>query len=712
MSSYTDPAAPGAALPDAVPAPSDANAADAGRPAAPQRFAQPARAIQPLPDQLISQIAAGEVVERPASVVKELLENALDAGATTLRILLDEGGVKRISIADDGCGIPERELPLALMRHATSKIRSLAELESVATLGFRGEALASIASVAEMSITSRTADAPHAVKIDAQTGVLAPAAGTQGTTIEVRELYFNTPARRKFLKSEQTELGHCLEMIRRAALARPDVAISVLHNGRAVEHWNATEPAARVAKILGETFATAHLPLDESAGPLAVYGCAGLPTASRGRADQQYFFVNGRFVRDKLLTHAVRAAYEDVLHGDRYPSYVLFLDLPPESVDVNVHPSKIEVRFRDSRSIHQFVFHAVQRALARHAGASPETTSGGHAAHLEARPADGAGGLAGGAGGTAGFSAGGFGSGGSSGFGSSGGFGSGSSGGFGSAARSSGFSGGAGSSGSGGAGNTWLRQSRMTQGTLPVAQPLALYDALFGRKDVGAGASDGATAAQADGAASAPFVPPPSAHDFNAADDHPLGFALGQIHGIYVLAQNARGLVIVDMHAAHERILYEQFKHALAERSLAVQPLLIPLPMTADPVEVGVVDEEKATLDALGFDLAALSPTSIAIRAVPALLKDADLPALARAVLADLHAYGGSRVLTERQHEMLGTLACHHAVRANRRLTLDEMNALLRQMEATERADQCNHGRPTWYQLTLADLDRLFMRGQ
>ncbi|HEX7912721.1 MAG TPA: DNA mismatch repair endonuclease MutL, partial [Paraburkholderia sp.] len=339
---------------------------------------RPLRAIQPLPDQLISQIAAGEVVERPASVVKELLENALDAGAQSLRILLDEGGVKRISITDDGCGIPENELALALMRHATSKIRSLAELEAVATLGFRGEALASIASVAQMTITSRTADAPHAVRVDAQTGVLSPAAGTQGTTIEVRELYFNTPARRKFLKSEQTELGHCLEQIRRAALARPDVAISVLHNGKAVEHWNASEPPVRVAKILGETFATAHLPLDESAGPLAVYGCAGLPTASRGRADQQYFFVNGRFVRDKLLTHAVRAAYEDVLHGERYPSYVLFLDLPPEAVDVNVHPSKIEVRFRDSRSIHQFVFHAVQRALARHAGASPETTAGGH----------------------------------------------------------------------------------------------------------------------------------------------------------------------------------------------------------------------------------------------------------------------------------------------------------------------------------------------
>jgi DNA mismatch repair protein MutL len=286
---------------------------DAANAAAP--VPRPLRAIQPLPDLLISQIAAGEVVERPASVVKELLENALDAGAQTLRILLDEGGVKRISITDDGCGIPEGELTLALMRHATSKIRSLAELEAVDTLGFRGEALASIASVSEMSITSRTAEVAHAMRIDAQTGVLSPAAGTQGTTIEVRELYFSTPARRKFLKSEQTELGHCLEMIRRVALARPDVAISVLHNGRAVEHWNATDPATRVAKIMGETFATAHLPLNEAAGPLAVYGCAGLPTASRGRADQQYFFVNGRFVRDKLLTHAVRAAYEDVLHG-------------------------------------------------------------------------------------------------------------------------------------------------------------------------------------------------------------------------------------------------------------------------------------------------------------------------------------------------------------------------------------------------------------
>ncbi|KER67245.1 DNA mismatch repair protein [Burkholderia cepacia] len=653
--------------------------------AAPAPAPRPLRAIQPLPDQLISQIAAGEVVERPASVVKELLENAMDAGAQTLRIVLEEGGVKRISITDDGCGIPPDELALALMRHATSKIRSLEELEAVATLGFRGEALASIASVAELSITSRTADAAHAMKIDAQTGVLSPAAGATGTTIEVRELYFNTPARRKFLKSEQTEFGHCLEMIRRAALARPDVAISVLHNGKAVEHWNATEPAQRVAKILGDSFATAHLPLDEQAGPLAVYGCAGLPTASRGRADQQYFFVNGRFVRDKLLTHAVRAAYEDVLHGDRYPSYVLFLDLPPEAVDVNVHPSKIEVRFRDSRSIHQYVFHAVQRALARHAGASPETTAGGHAAHLEPAPR-----------GPSSFL--------DTPLGQSQGHATGGSGG-------SGFS----PSSSSSTGNTWMRQARMTQGTLPVAQPLALYDALFGRKDTGTGTPDGTTTIARD-SAGVPVAPLPgftaSPIAATAHDEQPLGFALGQIHGIYVLAQNAHGLVIVDMHAAHERILYEQFKNALADRSVAVQALLLPVSMTATPIEIGTVEEERDTLESLGFDLAVLSPTTLAIRAVPALLKDADLQSLARAVLADLHAFGGSRVLTERQHELLGTLACHHAVRANRRLTLDEMNALLRQMEATERADQCNHGRPTWYQLTLNDLDRLFMRGQ
>ena len=645
----------------------------------------PLRAIQVLPDQLISQIAAGEVVERPASVVKELLENALDAGARALQIKLEEGGVRRIAITDDGGGMSAEQLPLALTRHATSKIRSLDELESVLTLGFRGEALASIASVAQLTLSSRQADAPHASAIDGNTGALTPAAGPVGTTVDVRDLYFNTPARRKFLKTEQTEFGHCMDVIRRSALARPDVGFSILHNNRAVEHWNASDAATRVTRVLGNDFAGAHLALDEGAAELRLSGFVGLPTASRGRADQQYFFVNGRFVRDKLLTHAVRAAYEDVLHGDRYPAYVLYFELPPQLVDVNVHPSKIEVRFRDARSVHQFVFHVVQRALARAAGSGGAT----HAAHLT----DG-GGLAAGPGATLG--------GGGSGM---------------MAARPAGGIGG---------GSSW--NPRMQQGTLPMAQPLSVYDNLFGRAappaprpygqpgvtDVPPPPYGHAGATQGDTALTGSDTLPAGAG--GSADamalEQPLGFALGQLHGIYILAQNAYGLVLVDMHAAHERILYERFKQALVERSVPVQPLLIPVTFFADPVEIGTTQEHQETLTALGFDLAAMSPTTLAVRAIPALLDGADVQALARAVLADLRQYGGSRVLTERQHELLGTLACHTAVRANRRLTHEEMNALLRQMEATERADQCNHGRPTWYQLTLGDLDKLFMRGR
>ncbi|VVE24863.1 DNA mismatch repair protein MutL [Pandoraea communis] len=648
----------------------------------------PARAIRVLPDQLISQIAAGEVVERPASVVKELLENALDAGARALQIKLEEGGVRRIAITDDGGGMSAEQLPLALTRHATSKIRTLDELESVLTLGFRGEALASIASVAQLTLSSRQTDAPHATAIDGNTGALTPAAGPVGTTVDVRDLYFNTPARRKFLKTEQTEFGHCMDVIRRSALARPDVGFSILHNNRAVEHWNASDAATRVSRVLGNDFADAHLALDEGAAELRLTGFVGLPTASRGRADQQFFFVNGRFVRDKLLTHAVRAAYEDVLHGDRYPAYVLYFELPPQLVDVNVHPSKIEVRFRDARSVHQFVFHAVQRALARAAGSGGAT----HAAHLSE-----GGGLAAGPGAAGGGSGSGF-----------------------MAARpAAGF----GTPG----GSSW--NPRMQQGSLPMAQPLSVYDNLFGRAAPPAprpygqpGVTDapsppyGTAGATQDGAApgGGPEALPASA---GAAPDamsleHPLGFALGQLHGIYILSQNAHGLVLVDMHAAHERILYERFKQALVERSVPVQPLLIPVTFFADPVEIGTTEEHQETLTALGFDLAAVSPTTLAVRAIPALLDGADAQALARAVLADLRQYGGSRVLTERQHELLGTLACHTAVRANRRLTHEEMNALLRQMEATERADQCNHGRPTWYQLTLGDLDKLFMRGR
>lgn len=623
------------------------------------------RPIRPLPDQLISQIAAGEVVERPASVVKELLENALDAGATQLQIKLEEGGVRRIAITDNGGGIPADELPVALMRHATSKIGSLEELESVATLGFRGEALASIASVAELTLTSRTANDAHATQIIAQSGRVQPASGGVGTTVDVQHLYFNTPARRKFLKTEQTELGHCMEVIRRTALARPDVAISVHHNGKPLEHWNATQAHSRTAAVLGTEFARARLPFEEQAGELRIFGFAGLPTASRGRADHQFFYVNGRFVRDRLLTHAVRSAYEDVLHGDRFPAYVLCLELPPEAVDVNVHPSKIEVRFRDSRAVHQFVYHAIQRALSRHAGEQGDSlrTDIADAPETSAAPST--------------------------------------------------------------ADNTtrWINQMAARQTSLGIAQPRAEYLSMMRgdstpmpssrpawMADVPSASTlfDGGTAT-----AEAPATVVEPVAVAQADDDaHPLGFAIAQLHGIYVLAQNARGMVLVDMHAAHERILYEQLKTALEAKRVEVQPLLIPVTFAASAVEIGTAEEFRDTLTLLGFDISAVSPSTLAVRSVPTLLQKADAQALARDVLRDLQAYGGSRVLAERQNELLATLACHSAVRANRRLNIDEMNALLRQMEATERADQCNHGRPTWIQLTVADLDRLFLRGQ
>jgi DNA mismatch repair protein MutL len=589
-----------------------------------------ARPIQQLPDQLISQIAAGEVIERPSAVVKELLENALDAGATQITVRLEQGGVKRIAITDNGRGIAPEQLPLALARHATSKIASLADLENVMTLGFRGEALASIASVAQLTLTSRTAGAEHAWEISGSPldGKLhaQPSSGAPGTTVDVQDLYFNTPARRKFLKTEQTEFGHCAEVVRRIALARPDVSLSLTHNGKTVDHWNSGEFARRSATILGDDFAAARLALEESAGPLRLRGFVGLPTAARMRADSQYFYVNGRFVRDKLLTHAVRAAYQDVLHGDRFPSYVLALDLDPALVDVNVHPSKIEVRFRDSRAVHQFVFHAVSRALAQTSATAHGAAPAPVAASSGALP--------------------------------------------------------------------WVRQQQTGFGAQftpasGVAQNLADYGALFAERTAGPGTAPAA-----------------------APSEHPLGFALAQLHGVYVLAQNELGLVLVDMHAAHERILYEQLKGALDSDAIQVQPLLIPVTFHADGVEVGTAEENQDTLRALGFDIAVLSPTTLAVRAIPALLKNADAQNLARDVLREVREFGGSRVLLERRNELLGTMACHTAVRANRILSVPEMNALLRQMEATERADQCNHGRPTWVQLALSDLDKLFLRGQ
>ncbi len=616
------------------------------------------RPIQALPDQLISQIAAGEVVERPSAVVKELLENALDAGATQITVRLEEGGVKRIAITDNGRGIAPEQLPLALARHATSKIASLTDLENVATLGFRGEALASIAAVAAVSVTSRTADAAHAWEIvGSHQGTVAPSSGAFGTTIDVQDLYFNTPARRKFLKSEQTEYGHCAEIVRRIALARPDVSFSLTHNGRTIDHWNVSEMAKRSAHILGSDFAEARLSIDEAAGPLRIHGYAGLPTASKARADGQFFYVNGRYVRDKLLVHAVRAAYQDVLHGDRFPSYVLALDLDPALVDVNVHPSKIEVRFRDSRAVHQFVFHAVQRALAQ----TSATAFGTAPAPLPAADVTGS-------------------------------------------------------------ASSWRREHEQTSFGAQLSStyspspypPGSRYDAPgVAQRTDHYGALFAAPSGSASAAPVTPYVAPAQTL---SNDEYPLGFALAQLHGIYILAQNTKGLVLVDMHAAHERILYEQLKNALDAQvdgqDMQVQSLLIPVTFFADAVEVGTAQENQDTLKALGFDIAAISPTTLAVRSVPTLLKNADAQTLARDVLRDVREFGGSRVLIERRNELLGTLACHTAVRANRILSTPEMNALLRQMESTERADQCNHGRPTWVQLEISALDKLFLRGQ
>jgi DNA mismatch repair protein MutL len=584
-------------------------------------------AIRVLSDTLISQIAAGEVVERPASVLKELLENSLDARARMVSVTLAQGGIRQIRVTDDGTGIAREDLALALARHATSKIASLEDLERVGTLGFRGEALASIASVARVELTSRTADVQHAWRIRAEggsPGAPEPAAHPAGTTVDVADLYFNTPARRKFLKTEATELAHCSEVFHRMALVRPDLTLTLRHNGRVLAHYPAADLATRVAAVMGEAFPDSARLVAAGGDALRIHGYAGAPTAARASRDAQHLFVNGRFVRDKLLAHALRAAYADVLHGDRHAAYVLFLGVDPAMVDVNVHPAKTEVRFRDPRGVHQFVYHAVEKALAGSAGAGEVTPM----------PAAGFGPLA-------------------------------------------------------DAGPAVPRPAPMGfHSSLGVAQPVAAYNAMF--------------AELAERAA-----PPP------AADvEHPLGFALAQLHGVYILAQNRSGLVLVDMHAAHERILYESLKTALAERTVTAQPLLIPVTFHADPLDVATVDEHRATLERLGFEMAALSPTAIVVRGVPAMVAQGDLPALARAVLRDIHEYGASQVLAGHQNELLATMACHGAVRANRPLTVPEMNALLRRMEETERADQCNHGRPTWHQLSLAELDRLFLRGR
>jgi DNA mismatch repair protein MutL len=579
-------------------------------------------AILVLSDLLVSQIAAGEVVERPASALKELLENSLDAGAERITVELAEGGSRLLRVVDDGAGMAPEDLPLALARHATSKIANLDDLERVASFGFRGEALASIASVSHVRIVSRRAQDHHAWQIEASGGAVAapaPAAGPTGTTVEMRDLYFNTPARRKFLRTDATEFGHCEEAFRRVALARPDVRLSLQHNARASWSLPGQDPSARVRAVLGEEFAATALAVAERAGVLALSGWIAPPSAAAGRP-AQYLFVNGRFVRDKVIGHAIREAYADVLHHAAQPAYVLFLEIEPQLVDVNVHPTKIEVRFRDSRAVHQFVFRTLHRALS-------QTTAGSVAGAAPAATAPGA------------------------------------------AASASPF----------------YQQVRMP---LTAAEPTALYDAL------------------------ALDAVPPRVASAEPEDVPPLGYALAQLLGVYILAQNEAGLVIVDMHAAHERILYERLKRAVDHRAVATQALMIPVSFGADPLEVATVEEQSEVLQELGFELAVVGPRELAVRSLPAALRDADASALARELIREVQQFGGTRVAEERRNELLATMACHGAVRANRNLTLPEMNALLREMEATERSAQCNHGRPTWRQVTLAELDRLFMRGR
>ena len=617
-------------------------------------------AIRVLPELLINQIAAGEVVERPAAALKELLENSLDAGATRIDIELTQGGIKRLRVADDGVGISAADLPLALTRHATSKIASLYDLERVASLGFRGEALASLAAISRLIVTARQHPANHASRIEGVGGVLSPveaAALEAGTVVTAEDLFFNTPARRKFLKTEATEFGHCEDAAQRIAMAVPHVAMSLNHNGRRVWQYQMGDSMTRITAILGDGFAEARLMIDEPHPAFSLSGSVALPRYSRAGRDQQFLFVNGRFVRDKLLTHAVRSAYADILHGHRHPAYVLFLSIDPSMVDVNVHPSKSEVRFRDSRGVHQFVFHALQKALARPTSgdAAPTANPVEWISGIEHRSAQPQAAIAG-------------------------------------PAR-----------------RAFQPAQQGSFGSMSAREPHAFYESLRGEI---AGAQTGEVRVPlAFQAENAPNTAPNKEFPYSG-DIPPLGFALAQLHGIYVLAQNANGLVLVDMHAAHERIVYEKLKAALDLSQLASQPLLAPIPVALGDRDIELVTDNQAFFARLGFDLGVLSAAGIVIRAVPAMLPGLDAPAMLRELLDDLAEHGASRALTEKRDEILGGMACHGAVRANRILNIAEMNALLRQMEETERAGQCNHGRPTWYQFAIGDLDKLFMRGR
>ncbi|WP_426143100.1 DNA mismatch repair endonuclease MutL [Pseudomonas sp. DWP3-1-2] len=625
--------------------------------------------IELLSPRLANQIAAGEVVERPASVIKELLENSLDSGAKRIDVDVEQAGIKLLRVRDDGSGISSDDLPLALARHATSKIRDLEDLERVMSLGFRGEALASISSVARLTLTSRTRDADQAWQVETEGRDMAsrvqPAAHPVGTSVEVRDLFFNTPARRKFLKAEKTEFDHLQEVIKRMALARFDVAFHLRHNGKTIlslhEANDDNARARRVAAICGPGFLEQALPIEIERNGLHLWGWVGLPTFSRSQADLQYFYVNGRAVRDKLVAHAVRQAYRDVLFNGRHPTFVLFFEVDPAVVDVNVHPTKHEVRFRDGRMVHDFLYGTLHRALG------------------DVRPEDQ---LAGSVPVTA-------------------------------VERPSGPEAGE----FGPQGEMRLASNLLEQ---PQAEPYA--------RPAGSGAGAGyqyqytprptATlpAAEAQSAYREFFAPLPGAATVSLPDTQgdipPLGYALAQLKGIYILAENALGLVLVDMHAAHERIMYERLKIAMASEGLSGQPLLVPESIAVSQREADCAEEHIETFQRLGFELQRLGPETLAIRQIPALLKQAEANRLVSDVLADLMEYGTSDRVQAHMNELLGTMACHGAIRANRRLAIPEMNGLLRDMENTERSGQCNHGRPTWTQMGLDDLDKLFLRGR
>jgi DNA mismatch repair protein MutL len=586
--------------------------------------------IKLLPDLIINQISAGEVIERPASALKEILENSVDAGALEVKVQLEEGGIKLIRVADNGDGISMNDLPLALTPHATSKIKTLEDLQKVSSLGFRGEALASIASVSHLVLASRKSEEKHAWQIQAKGSRLSrpePSSLAAGVTVEVHDLYFNTPARRKFLKTEATEFSHCEETFKRIALSCPNISFTLQHNGKTRSHLRSSDLTQRITQLLGREFEQASLLINEQAADLHLYGSVALPTYSKSSRNAQYFFINGRFVRDKLIAHALREAYRDVLHLDRHPTYVLFLNMNPEGLDVNVHPAKTEVRFRDPRALHQFIFHTISKSLSFPHQKSATNNS---VVAIKEEITSSA--------------------------------------------------------------STYIKQGTIQLGK-EATSPF-FYQNLFG-----AGIKPQMPAA-------------PTITEQAQEEIPPLGFALGQLMGIYILAQNSQGLVIVDMHAAHERVTYEKLKSSLDDHTLSMQSLLIPVTFQGNGLDVVTAGENKEILSELGFEIAILSPTTLAVRAVPTILKDTDVVKLARDILNELREFDTGQLLTNKRNELLSSMACHNAIRANRILSLAEMNALLREMEETERSDQCNHGRPTWFEISLANLDKMFMRGK